>query len=179
MFCWFFKLTISHSYDVNKPVIGITKNHIEKCEECRHFHKICDSLKKTLPEEAKVMGQKYPPVPIEKIIQSISESPSPVNSLTVMHKFRPIAIAAMIAFVFSLGIMFYQSERHTSRNDNFDKTVNEIAGMVSFDRGGYLSELIEEPLDTELKNIIADAESAAYFVFSCAGVNREDLKGIQ
>ena len=177
MFCWFFKLTISHSFDVDKPVGGIIKNHIDKCEECRHFSKVCGSLKKTLPEEAKIMGQKYPPAPMEKIMQNISESP--VNSFTVMNKCRPIAIAAMIAFVFSLGIMFYQSKRHNEKNENFDKAVNEIAGMVSFDREGYLSELIEEPLDTELKNIIADAESAAYFVFSCVGVNREDLKGIQ
>jgi len=177
MFCWFFKLTISHSYDVDKQVVGIIKNHIDKCEECRHFYKVCESLKKTLPEEAEVMGQKYPPVPMEKIMQSISESPA--NALTARNKFGPLAIAAMIAFVFSLGIMFYQSERQNARNDNFDKTVNEVAGMISFDRGVILSELIEEPLDTELKNIIADAESAAYFILSCVGADEEDIKGIQ
>jgi len=176
MFCWFYKLNISHSYDVNKPIIGITKKHIDKCPECRHFYKVCGSLKKTLPEEAKIMGQKYLSVSMEKIMQGISGSPE--NSLTVRNKFRPIAIAAMIVFVFSLGIVFFQSERHNEKN-NFDKVVNEVAGMISFDREGILSELIEEPLDTELQNIIADAESAAYFLFSCVGVNEEDLKGIQ
>ena len=177
MFCWFFKLTISHSYDVDKPVVGITKNHIDKCAECRKFHKVCGSLKKTLPKEAKIMGQKYPSVSTEKIMQGISESPA--NSLIVRNKFRPIAIAAMFAFLFSLGIVFYQSERHTEKSDNFDKAVNEVTSIISFDREGILSELIEEPLDTELQNIIADAESAAYFLFSCVGVNEEDLKRIQ
>lgn len=177
MFCWFFKLTISHSYDVDKPIGGITKNHIDKCEECRHFYKVSGSLKKTLPEEAKVMGQKYSPVPMEKIMQGISESPA--NSMMVSNKFRPIAIAAIILLVFSLGILFFSSERNDAKSDDFDKAVNEVAGIISFGRAGILSELIEEPLDTELQNIIADAESAAYFVFSCAGVNEEDLKGIQ
>jgi hypothetical protein len=176
MFCWFFKLTISHSYDVNKPVIGITKKHIDKCAECRQFYKICGSLKKTLPEEAKIMGQKYPFISMEKIMQSISESP--VTSLTVRNKFRPVVIAAIIAFVFSLGIVFFPAERY-EKNDDFDKAVNEVAGMISFDREGILSELIEEPLDTELQNIIADAESAAYFLLSCVGADEDDLKRIQ
>jgi hypothetical protein len=177
MFCWYFKLTISHSYDIDKPVVGITKNHIDKCTECRQFHKVCGSLKKTLPEEAKIMGQKYPSVSMERIIQGISESPA--NSLTVRNKFRLIAIAAMIAFVFSLGIVFFPSERNDEKNDNYNKAVTEVVSMISFDREGILSELIEEPLDTELQNIIADAESAAYFLFSCVGVNEDDLKRIQ
>ena len=177
MFCWFFKLTISHSCDVDKPVGGITRNHIDKCAECRHFHKACGSLKKALPEEAKIMEQKYPSVSTEKIMQGISESPA--NSMIVRNKFRPIAIAAIIVLVFSLGIALFQSERHNEKNNNFDQAVNEVAGMINFNRERILSELIEEPLDTELQNIIADAESAAYFLFSCAGVNEEDLKGIQ
>ena len=177
MFCWFFKLTISHSYDVDKPIVGITKKHIDKCAECRQFYNVCRSLKKTLPEEAKMLEQKYPSVSMEKIMQGTSESPA--KSLTIRNKFRPIAIAAMIAFLFLLGVVFFPSESNDEKNDNYNKVVTEVVSMISFDRERILSELIEEPLDTELHNIIADAESAAYFLLSCVGANEQDLKRIQ
>ena len=177
MFCWFFRLIISHSNDVDRPVTGITKNHIDKCSDCRQFYHICNSLGKTLLAEAKILGQKYPSVSEERIMQNISKSET--NYLTIRTKFRPMTIAAVNVLILAIGIMLLPSERQTVSNDDFDNAVADITGLIDFDGGRIISGLIEEPLDTELQNIIADTKSAAYFFLACVGVDAREMEEIE
>lgn len=169
MFCWLFRLMISNSIDVNRPISATTKRHLEKCPNCRHFYSLCHSLEEALPAEAKVLVQDSPPISNERIMQGIAKTGN-VN-VDVRNKFRPFAVAAGIALILLVGILLLPSGRKTANDSDFGMAVAELTDMLNLDREQALSGLVEKPLATELQSIVADTESAARFLYTCVAVD--------
>lgn len=177
MFCWFFRLMISHLNDVNRPVRGATKRHLSKCDDCRQFHDLCHLLGKALSDKAKVLGQFCPSSLNEQILQNIAKSD--MNSTGRRIRFHPMAVAAGIVFFLLIGIFLPLSGRKTENNDKFNDAVAEFAGFVNISRGRELTGLVEKPFETELQYIISDTKSAANFLFTCVAVDLGDTENIE
>ena len=169
MFCWFYRLSISHSYDVEKPVTGITKKHLKKCENCRHFYNVTNYLENNLPIEAKLIRNKFSLETDEQIIQNIGEVEQ--NPVHVKMNFKPIAAAAGIIFISLVSLLFLPSKQESQDRDQFNKTIADFSDIMNFDRGVAFTGIIEEPIQAELNNIVGDVKSVAKFLLTCVDIN--------
>jgi hypothetical protein len=168
MFCWFYRLTISHSNDVDRPVPKITERHISKCSDCRDFYLACNSIGQALSAEAKLINRNYPSLSNDYIMQNIAESRA--NNSVHKMRYRPIAIAAGIVLVLVLSLVFIPTGQEPENIDNLDDAIADLTGIINPQRGDALTRMIEEPMKIEFQNIIGDTKSAANFLLTCVDI---------
>ncbi|MEJ2647618.1 MAG: hypothetical protein P8016_04310 [Sedimentisphaerales bacterium] len=140
---------------------------MSKCQDCHSFYLACNSIGQTLSAEAMLIGQKYPSLSKDNIMQNITEFD--INDSVHRVKFRPYAIAAGIVLALVLSLFFMQTGRNNDDEEKFEGAIAALTGIVNPERGEFLSSMIEKPMKTEFQNIIVDTKSAANFLLTCVG----------
>jgi hypothetical protein len=177
MFCWFYRLNISHSFDAEKPVIGITRKHLENCESCRHFYNAIHFMESALPAEAKLLTKDFSSESNAQILQNITElkmKPAPFRI-----NLRPVAVAAGIVYIFLISTFFLPSNPTVDEQDRFNETLTGLTNIVNYDKGIAFAGIIQGPIHTELENIIGDVKSVARFLFTCININIDSAGEIE
>ena len=111
MFCWLFRLTISHACDGGKALGQVTQRHLKKCLHCREFYDFCLSLDEKLPGDMEDLIQHIPVLSHGRILNE-------VNKTAYKKQIRvwPIAVAAVLALGIIIGgIYSYQLHQENKR----------------------------------------------------------------
>lgn len=177
MFCWFYRLNISHSFDVEKPVMSVTRKHLEKCESCKRFYNVTHFMESALPAEARLLTKDFSSEANAQIMQNITEYKT--TPVPFKLKLRPIAVAAGIVYVFLISTFFLPSNPTVEEKDRFNETITGLSNIVNNDKGIAFAGIIQGPIQTELENIVGDVKSIAQFLFTCININIDSTGEIE
>jgi hypothetical protein len=73
MFCTIYKWLTSQAADSGKPLSGFVKNHTHRCDSCREFAQICESLKPKFAQDKHAILEKTDGELNKKIISALSK----------------------------------------------------------------------------------------------------------
>ena len=165
MFCRFFKIMISHAADVDKPLDGMTRRHIQRCRSCKRFYEICHWLGDGLRAEAADLNCTY-----ELLTEQITDSlanPSK-RSRHVPFRLKYFAVAACIALAATASIIFMLKP---PRPRILKELTMPISDLLETDLSATWAVIVEEPLAGEMKNLADNTESVIHFLVACVDVD--------
>ena len=169
MFCWFFRLMISHSVDADTQPSPITGKHIRHCADCCQFYNTCLSLGECLTREATVSKpwvSKHPP---EHILAAMPRRRTETHRLRL--KLRPMIAAACVALLILTAVFFLLERRDERGVTQYSRPLEELRNLVGQDFTKAWPQLIERPLADELENLTDNTESAVRFLVACVAVD--------
>lgn len=170
MFCWFFRLMISHAADGNNRLSARTQNHIRRCAGCREFHEACLSLGEGLRREAPLPDEQFSRRLHERIVSAVPGQRPETYKLVI--KWRPvIAAAACIAVLASIGILFLTRSEKVPDSNRYAEGKKIIYDLVGEELLEAWPESVESPLADEVENLTRDTESAVRFLVACITVD--------
>jgi len=114
MFCTVYKWLISQAADSGKPVSGFVKNHTRRCDSCREFAQLCESLKPKLAKDKQVILENTHEALNKKIILALSKERASLSgrkgtARTYLAR-KPALVAslaaAFVVLAISLSILF-------------------------------------------------------------------------
>jgi len=164
MFCWFFRLRISHAADVDKSLSLLTKRHVNNCTCCREFYNLCQWFSEDLSRESLS----------KRILEGVGSGKP--KTYRVRSKLRPVAAAACIALIIAAGVLLVARRRPNRSAEETEQPAARLVNLVGQDPSGTAAELLEEPLATEWQNIVEDTESAVRFLLACVPVDITDTE---
>jgi len=177
MFCWFFRLMISHSVDGDNQPSPITQRHIRHCTPCRQFHQTCQSLSEGLRQEAAISNDRISRRLSEQILTAMPSRRTEKHKVGV--KLWISATAACLALAVLIGALLLVAQRD-HRNNGQPNGAQMAAGIqelravyekVGQDIPKTWPAVIEEPLTNELESLTNDTESAVRFLVACVTVD--------
>ena len=171
MFCWLFKLMISHAVDGDGKLSGTTQKHIGRCAGCREFYQSCLSLAQGLTREAAISNSDVSEQLSGRILTAVSGQETKEYKVTV--KLWPIVTAACLALAVLIGALYLVpgGGEDVAESDPvmaYRKLAEDVLGPS-------LSELIKKPLTDDYDNIAEDTASAVRFLVACVNVDIADF----
>lgn len=114
MFCTVYKWLISQAADSEKPISSFVKNHAHRCDSCREFAQLCESLKPKLSKDKHVILKKTDEALNKKIISALSKEKAALSgrqgTVRTYLAQKPTLVASLAAaclvLVISLSIIF-------------------------------------------------------------------------
>ena len=178
MFCWFFRLMISHASDVGKQLSRLTKKHVRVCAGCHHFYETCQSLAKDLRHEAATVSHEGACEALSgRILAVVTQRRR--ETYKVRIKLWPIVTAASVGLIVLTSVLFLAG-RHDDRTVSTfvdpNLQVRPLPNLASRNLPQAWPQLIEKPLASEIQNLVDDTESAVRFLVACVAMNLPDTK---
>ena len=186
MYCWLFRLMISHAMDGDKQLSKRTTRHLRHCASCRQFYKTCLSLGEGLRHQTATSSREAPGHLSERIFAAIhTQQP---KTYKVGMKLGPAVAAACVGLVAVTGVLLLFREPKKRQPNEYDKAVQvarNVAVSVQNLTGNRLTTaqfpqgwpgLVEEPLASEIRNLTNDTQSAVRFLVDCMSVGIIDTK---
>ncbi|UCG49659.1 MAG: hypothetical protein JSU94_07730 [Phycisphaerales bacterium] len=171
MFCWFFRLMISCAADGRELLSGLTRRHLCNCESCRVFRRTCLSLGSDLKAQAPVSDAGTVERLNKRVIRALPHLQKKKYGAAVAIRLRPVLVAACLAMAVAIGT--WAILKKPPRPD-VQRTANPVAGLrrlVAEDFPLEWARTIDIPLDSELRNLTDDTESAVRFLVACMAVD--------
>lgn len=114
MFCTFYKWLISQAADSGKPISGFVKNHAHRCDSCRKFAQLCESLKPEFAQDKHSILENSGEALNKKIISALSKERASLSGrqgtarkyLARKPALVPYLAAAFVVLAISLSIIF-------------------------------------------------------------------------
>lgn len=114
MFCTVYKWLISQAADSEKPIPGLVKNHTHKCDSCREFARLCESLKPKFAQDKHTILEKAHREFDKRIISALSKENASLSGRQGKPRkfsvrkpaFVAWAAAASLVLAISLSIVF-------------------------------------------------------------------------
>jgi hypothetical protein len=152
MFCTIYKWLISQAADSGKPISGFVKSHTHKCESCREFAQICESLTPKFAQDKHAILEKTDGELKKKILSAVlKEKASQSGHQEIPRKYsvrKPAFVASLAAAVLviaiSLSIIFIVIP-HSRRTTSF----GQPSELVSAASPEVLLVKAESPLEKE------------------------------
>jgi len=152
MLCSVYKWLISQAADSGKPVSGFVKNHSHRCNSCREFAQLCESLKPKFAQDKHAILENTDRALDEKIISALSEERASLSSRQgtgrKYHARRPALVpslaAASLVIAISLSIVFIVIP-HSRKTTSFIRP----SELVSAASPEVLLVKVESPLKKE------------------------------
>jgi len=177
MFCWYFRLMISHAMDRDGHLSIRTQRHVSHCVSCRGFYEGCQLLGEGLRREAAASKCKVSRRLSESILTAIGNQRTEPRTI----KLRPVLAAACVALVISTGILFLMGRRDKPEVSQPPQAepVAAFRALVGEDFWMEWSEPVSQPLADELQNLVGHTEAAARFLVACLDVDIVDIEANQ
>jgi len=177
MFCWFFRLMISHSVDGDKQPSPITQRHIRHCTPCRQFYNTCLSLGERLTQEAAISNDRISRRLSEQILSAMPSRRTEKHKVGV--KFWISAAAACLALAVLIGALLLVTQRNgrdiaQAKQPQMVDAIQELRLLyrqVGKDLPIIRPGTIEKPLANEFKSLTNDTQSAVRFLVACVAVD--------
>jgi hypothetical protein len=114
MFCTVYKWLISQAADSGKPISGIVKNHIQKCDSCREFAQLCESLTPKFAQDKHAILENTNGALNQRIISTLSKERTSLSGRKETPRkfsvkkpaFAATLAAASLVLAISLSIVF-------------------------------------------------------------------------
>jgi hypothetical protein len=173
MFCWLFRLMISHALDVGGQPSGLTRKHVRLCAGCRRFYETCQSLAEDLRREAAIASHKGGCEALSGgILAAVTRRRRETYKVAI--KLWPIVTAASVGLVVLASALFLPG-RHdngaVAPSNPPRPTVTPLPRLASRSLPQAWPQAIEKPLAGEMKNLMDDTESAVRFLVTCVAMN--------
>jgi len=180
MFCFIYRMLISHALDGNKPASQRTLRHISHCPACRRFHKSNLILQQQLRRDTPVSQAAFASYLNDRVMSEIDQQ-VPYTTETVrpgwaFSKAAQVAACAAALLIALLAYHVYESgpQEHTQtvqRNPAILPSAmasNEslIARLVQVDPDLW-QQLVDTPLIDECSRLAADVDAARNFLMTC------------
>jgi hypothetical protein len=169
MFCWFFRLMISHAADGNSSLSAITQKHVSRCAGCREFHEACLSLGEGLRREAPGLDEEFSSRLHERIASAVPGQRPETYKLVI--KWRPVIAAACVAVLASIGILLLTRSEKVPDSNRYAEGKKIIYELVGEELLEAWPESVGSPLADEVENLTRDTESAVRFLVACVAVD--------
>ncbi len=152
MFCTVYKWLISQAADSGKPVSGFVENHIHRCDSCREFAQLCETLRPKLAKDKQAILENGDEALNKKIISALSREKASLSggqgtARTYLAR-KPALVAslaaAFVVLAISLSLIFIVGPpaRDTS-------SFGRPSELVSAASPGVLLVKAESPLEKE------------------------------
>lgn len=174
MFCWFFRLMISHAADGNNRLSSRTQKHIRCCAGCREFHETCLSLGEGLRREASVPDEEFSSGLHERIVSAVPGQP--VGTYKLVIRWRPVIAAACLVVVASVGILFLTRSEKVPDSNRYAEGKKIIYDLVGEEFLEAWPKSVESPLGDQVENLTRDTESAVRFLVACVAVDPTETR---
>ncbi len=169
MFCTVYKWLISQAADSGKPLSGFVKNHTQRCDSCREFAQLCESLKTKFAEDKLAILKNYDEVLSKKIISALpKERTSESGHQRFSWKFparKPVLISslatAFLVVTISASIVFIAV--HRSKDAGSFGHPSELVSAASPE---ILLAKTESPLETEYRELKKTLDTTTKFLRS-------------
>lgn len=123
MFCSVYKWLISQAADSGKPISGFVKKHTHRCDTCRDFARLCESLKPKLAQDRQILLENTGGALHRKIMAALKkESASPSGRQAISRRFLarkpalvPLLAAAFLFLVLSISLIIIMGPRAGDR----------------------------------------------------------------
>ena len=169
MFCTVYKWLISQAADSDKPVAGFVKNHTHRCDSCREFAQLCESLKPKFEQDKHAILKNYGESLSKKIISALpKERTSESGRQRISRKYpvrRPVLVtslaAAFLVVAVSISILFIAVPR--SRDTGSFGRPSELASAASPE---VLLAKAKSPLETEYQELKKSLDTTTKFLRS-------------
>lgn len=169
MFCTVYKWLISQATDSGKPLSGFVKNHTHRCDSCRAFAQLCESLKTKFAQDKHAILKNYDEALSKKIISVLpKERASESGHQRISRKFparKPILVpslaAAFLVVAISASIIFIAV--HRSRDTGPFGHPSELVSAASPEA---LLVKAESPLETEYQELKKTLDTTTKFLRS-------------
>ena len=171
MFCWFFRLMISGAADGHELFSGLTERHLSNCASCRRFQQMCMSLGRDLTAEAAVSDAGNVERLNEQVIRTLPHLHRKKSRTAIAIRFRPALAAACLALVVAVATLFVLKKPPSQDVPQATDPVGSLRRLVAEDFPIGWARPIETPLDSELRNLTDDTESAVRFLVACMAVD--------
>ena len=169
MFCTVYKWLISQAADSGKPVSGFVKNHTQRCDSCREFARLCESLKPKFAQDKYAILKNYDEALSKKIISALpKERVSESGDQRIPRKFlaqRPVLVTSLSAVflvaAISVSIIFIAVPR--SKDMSSFGHPSEWVSAASPE--SFLAKA-ESPLETEYQELKKTVDTTTKFLRS-------------
>jgi hypothetical protein len=171
MFCWLFRLMISHAADGDNPLSPAAEKHIRHCEDCRYFYSTCLLLSERLKSEIVSPDRNLSVRLRKRVLTAMPHQQTKTISFRI--KWWPAAVAACLTLIVLIGAMFFVkrlNDRLTAIRD-VRTDIRNLQTIVGKEFPAAWPELIEGPLANEAKNLADDTEAAVRFLVACVTVD--------
>jgi hypothetical protein len=182
MFCFVYRLLISHAEDQDRPVGPSVQNHCSGCPACRHYFNETRALARGLRQPEVIDDSARATEFNQRILSTLDRRHNdPAPSLVAPRIFRtPAVAAATVGLLIAVGSLLYISHRH---NDSIaPETLSRmqqdiqafilpggspLPGAMAWQQPDDWSQWVETPMSRELDHIIGDATAAADALLTC------------
>jgi hypothetical protein len=110
MFCTVYKWLISQATDSGKPISGFVKNHTHRCDSCREFAQLCESLKPKFAQDKHAILENTGEALNKKIISALSKERTSLSGRQgIARKYparKPAIVASLAAASLVIAISF-------------------------------------------------------------------------
>jgi hypothetical protein len=178
MFCWFYRLLISHVADdptwrTRAGLPGSLRRHVNHCTDCRQFHIDCRMLASGLRDEARGMTARVDDRLSERLVRAVYGQKA---ARRFRMNLRPLAAAACVGLTAIVGVVLLLTASANRRARRYEQAADVLRSVSNPARlfviqevepaqgGSDFSGLLAGPLQNEARNIGADAESAMRFL---------------
>jgi len=177
MFCWLFRLMISHAADGDSRLSETTEKHIRHCASCREFYETCLSLGQGLTREAAISNEEVSERLSARVLKGTSRRRT--DTYSVRLRMRPMVAAACVALIVLMGVLFLAARRDGQDTGQPGRVepVAALRALVGENFPAGWPGLIKEPLANELNNLTNDTESALRFLVACVAVDISSAEG--
>jgi len=114
MLCSIHKWNISRALDSGKPLAGLTKRHLARCESCREFSRLGEEMRRRLADEAASLLSDARPGLDERVRRVVREpalASIPYASQPRRLWMRPVLAAAFTLAVIGVGLIWMVRSR--------------------------------------------------------------------
>jgi len=176
MFCWFYRLLISHVADDDSASAGLpgaAQRHVNHCTDCRQFRIDCRMLASGLRDEARGMIAGVDHRLSERIICAVHGQKA---ARRFQMNLRPLAAAACVGLAAIVGVTLLLTASANRRARQYEqaaevlRSVGDSARLYAVQEveaaagESDLAGMLARPLQNEARNLGADAESAVRFL---------------
>jgi hypothetical protein len=151
---------ISHAADSDQALGGSTQRHVARCTACRQFHESCQSLGQRLRDEAARAGNASEQQ-TQRILAAVGDRPGRAQRVHVPA--RMAAAACLAAALLIAGALLVDR----SGPPESPPGLTRLPAPPNVD----LARVMQNPLETEMKNLTADTESGVRFLVACLDVS--------
>ncbi len=167
MFCWLYRVWISHVLDGERVLPGSLKEHIRTCDSCRRFYQTSLMMADRLKQEA-------PGGMFNRLFVDLTGQALPLSQGRQRRSLRPWRAAAAVFVVVLAGGVIYWGVSTTlpqpaPKNElqSFTETLYEhgfAADTFTGRTDGSLQTLAAGPFQQEMSRITEDANRALDFL---------------
>ena len=183
MFCFIYRMLISHALDSDRSVSQRTLRHISHCPQCRRFHKSNLILQQHLRRDVPVSRAAFASYLNDRVMSEIDRrEPHTTETVRLGWAFGKAAQIAACAAVLMIAILTYHiyedsPQEHTQTAQLPSAMVSNesvIARLVQVNPDLW-RQIVDTPLVDECSRLAADVSAARNFLMTCLPVQLDGL----